>query len=297
MDREEALRILGISDDEDPEIIRKKYRDMIRRHHPDMTDDSDAHLEKTQMLTQAYRLLKAKGYLTGKRRQTGWGIRENKAAFIKRRLFMEEELSGNVMIVDIGVSGRYYWDPELESFSLFLRSVNTAVQDIISRHIDEATADDEQVLHMRVKLLHLLIQEFVDPYKAIRTLEYISQSPAEGFLSYYRVPCHVKNTGSRFCKGWQRAEYPVRVRGNNLVAELADGENRISFTENELYYIITPMILQGAAKGVLMPAGGAVPRNGKKYQKCELLITVDESKGWDATERINEEIRRILRIP
>ena len=90
MDKAEAHRVLGIFEDEEPEIIRKKYRDLIRRYHPDRTGSTDAYLEKTKQLTQAYRLLKAEGYLTEAQRRAEWGIRENKAAFTRRTLFMEE---------------------------------------------------------------------------------------------------------------------------------------------------------------------------------------------------------------
>ena len=290
MNRDDALRMLGIIGDEDPENIRKRYRDLIRRHHPDTAGSADAHLEKTQMLTQAYRLLKAEGYLTAARQQAEWGIRENKAAFVRRALFMEDELCGTAMLVDTGICGRYCWDPEMESFSLFLRSIHAAVQRVLSRYPD--AGDDRQLSQIRVKLLHLLIQQFVDPYETIRTSGFVKQ--VEGHPSRYRVPCHVKSAESHSDKEQQGTEYPVRVRGNNLVADLGNGESVISFTENELYYIITPMILQGAAEGVLRPEDGAVRKSRNDYRSCELYITVDESRGWDPTEKINEEIRRML---
>ena len=292
MDKGDALRVLGLFEDEEPEIIRKKYRDLVRKYHPDMTGSEDVYLEKTQQLTQAYRLLKVEGYVAATRHQKEWGIKENKAAFARRPLFMEEELSGSGMIVDTGIIGRYYWDPEMEPFSLLLRSVNAAVQKILSSYMEEELTDDSQISRVRIKLLHLLIQEFVDPYEAIRTIDYVK--PAEGNKYQYRVNCHVKKTGSRIKRERQKTEYTVRLKGNNLVADCGEGESVISFTENALYYIITPMILQGAAEGVLRlveDAGGTKRRN---YQNGELLLAVDESKGWDATEKINEEIRKML---
>ncbi len=318
MDRRDALRILELFDEEEPELIRKKYRDLIRRYHPDMTDSADAHLEKTQQLTQAYRFLKVEGYLSAANRRAQWGIKENKAAFITRPLFMEEELSGREMIVNTGISGRFYWDPEMEPFSLFLRSVNAVVQKILSRYTEEDLTDDSQLSRMRVKLLHLLIQQFVDPYETIKTATYVRQAREEEY--HYRVICHVKKTGNltkseilktgNLSKGEllktgnltksnrPGTEYPVRLRGNNLVADLAEGESVISFPENELYYIITPMILQGAARGVLRLEDDAARAGRKNYRenywKAELRLTVDAEKGWDATEQINEEIRRML---
>ena len=296
MDRIDAFRILELFDEEEPELIRKKYRDLIRRYHPDMTDSADAHLEKTQQLTQAYRFLKAEGYLSAANRRAQWGIKENKAAFITRPLFMEEELSGREMIVNTGISGRFYWDPEMEPFSLFLRSVNSAVQKILARYTEEDLTDESQISRMRVKLLHLLIQQFVDPYETIKTATYVRQAREEEY--HYRVICHVKKTRNLTKSNRPGTEYPVRLRGNNLVADLAEGESVISFPENELYYIITPMILQGAARGVLRLEDDAARAGRKNYRenywKAELRLTVDAEKGWDATEQINEEIRRML---
>ena len=37
MEKGDALRVLGLFEDEEPEIIRKKYRDLIRKYHPDIT--------------------------------------------------------------------------------------------------------------------------------------------------------------------------------------------------------------------------------------------------------------------
>ena len=294
MEKGDALRVLGLFEDEEPEIIRKKYRDLIRKYHPDITGSADVYLKKTQQLTQAYRLLKAEGYLAATPYQTEWGIRENKAAFIRRPLFMEEELSGSGMIVDTGIIGRYYWDPEMEPFSLLLRSVNAAVQKILSPYMEEDLTDDSQISKLRIKLLHLLIQQFVDPYEAIRIIDFVK--PAEGYNYQYRVNCHVKKTGNRLKRECQAAEYTVRLKGNNLVADCDEGESVISFTENALYYIITPMILQGAAEGVLRLVEDTDSTSRRNYRKGELLLTVDESKGWDATEKINEEIRRILAL-
>ena len=92
----------------------------------------------------------------------------------------------------------------------------------------------------------------------------------------------------------QITEYSVRLKDNNLVADFDEGESVISFTENALYYIITPMILQGAAKAVLRLKEDTGSTKQRNYQNGELLLTVDESKGWDATDKINEEIRRML---
>jgi len=37
MDKGDALRVLGLFEDDEPGIIRKKYRKLIRKYHPDIT--------------------------------------------------------------------------------------------------------------------------------------------------------------------------------------------------------------------------------------------------------------------
>ena len=37
MEKGDALRVLGLFEDDEPGIIRKKYRKLTRKYHPDIT--------------------------------------------------------------------------------------------------------------------------------------------------------------------------------------------------------------------------------------------------------------------
>ena len=167
MERADAFRVLGVYEDDDPEEIRKRYRDLIRKHHPDTAGNVPEHLNRAQKLTQAYKLLKKEGYLKEFQKQRSWGIRENRDAFTKRSVLMQEELSGNEMIVDTGIYGKYYWYPELEPFSLLMKSVGAAANRIL-RSYPDCDYEEAYLARVRAKLFHLLLQQFVDPYTAIK---------------------------------------------------------------------------------------------------------------------------------
>ncbi len=292
MDKSEALRILGIYDDV-PEEIRKRYCELMKRHHPDVSGDSSLSLQKAQQITEAYRFLKAEGILREKQSGHDWGFHENKAAFTTRPLLMEETLYGNALIVDTGISGKYYWDPELESFQIFMKSVHAAVSRIIDREEDRLT--EEQTASLRIRLFHLLLQEFVDPYETIRML--FPPAAANGKKIIYHVPCDImpvkKATSSLTVSG----RSVVTARDSRLFLSDSGKESyTVTFQENAYYYIITPMILQGAAHAVFVPASVISEKNKSRYVSGKMIIDVDEEKKKDPTGRINEEIRCLLEL-
>ncbi|MBO7711361.1 MAG: J domain-containing protein [Lachnospiraceae bacterium] len=289
MERTDALRVLGVFEEDDPEEIRKRYRDLIRKHHPDTAGNVPEHLDRAQQLTQAYKILKKEGYLKDLQNQRGWGIRVNRDAFTKRSVLMQEELSGNEMIVDTGIYGKYCWDPEIEPFSLFMKSVGAAVNRIL-RSYPDCDYEEAWLLRMRAMLFHLLVQQFVDPFAAIRAVEYIRQTDK----NTYRISCHIQNERGVSSLHADGRSLAVGISGNNLVVESGKQNAVLSFTENELYYIITPMFLQGAASGEFRLREETASGKRKKYLTGELILTVDEKKGRDRTEEINKEIRRIL---
>jgi hypothetical protein len=249
MNTTDAFRILGISEDEDPEIIKKRFRELLWKHHPDQ-------------------------------------------AFVKRPIFMQETFFGDEITVDTGMYGKYYWDPGMESFSLLLKSVSAAAERLVNRYSRASYDDHVDPASAKVKLLHLLLQQFIDPYSSIRQIEGVKQG---GEPCSYRIPCNAKpETGkSSFKDLFAAGTYPVIRNGNRLLIE---DKIRcvISFPDNALYYIVTPMILQGAAEGFFYLTEPAGERKRRSYLTGELILMVDEEKRKDATDQINDEIRKTL---
>ena len=293
MDKHTACRILGIREDEEPEYIRKQYRNLMKQHHPDVTGGEAMRPERVQEITEAYRILKAEGYLRHTGEKPAWGIRENRAAFTMRSIFMEEDLFGNEMTVNTGIRGRYYWDPEIESFSLLLKSVSMeAMQILACRDID--FLPEKNRMQVQAKLLHLLLQEFIDPYESLKTLNEPAGASFENCVYY--ISCHLKIGNRRAQASGIEKEYTVFVKDNNLQVSGDGISGKISFDENMYYYIVIPMLLQEAARAVFIPA--KTENTGKKgyggYMKGKLSLEVKEKHKKDMTEKINKEIDRML---
>ena len=292
MDRSTALRILGIYDVM-PEEIRKRYRELMKKHHPDVSGDPALSLQKAQQITEAYRFLKAEGILRQSQNSHDWGIHENKTAFMERPILMEESLYGSALTVDTGISGRFYWDPELESFQIFMKSVHTAVDHIIEREEDRLTED--QAAHLRLRLFHLLLQEFVDPCETIRML--FPPVAEERNTIVCHVPCDIRPVTKSAAFLPIPETSVVTARNSRLFLSVCGKEAfTVTFQVNACYYIITPMILQRAAQAVFVPASANTKKPGSRYASGKLIITVNEEKKKDPTGRINEEIRRLLAL-
>ncbi len=291
MNTTDAFRILGVSEDEEPEIIKKRFRELLWEHHPDQAGNDPEHLNKAQQVILAYSCLKENGVLKELPGQADFGIRKNQRAFVKRPIFMQETLFGDEITVDTGMYGKYYWDPGMESFSLLLKSVSTAAERLVNRY-SGAFHDDHDQTAAKAKLLHLLLQQFIDPYSSIHQIEGVKRG---GEPCSYRIPCHAKpETGASFLKGtFAAGTYPVIRIGNKLLIE---DKIRcvISFPDSALHYIVTPMILQGAAEGCFRLTEPAGERKRRGYLTGELILIVDEEKRKDATDKINDEIRKTL---
>ena len=281
MNRVQALQILGVTGDDDAAFIRKRYRKLMKQYHPDASENESAGVAMAQNLTEAYRILKEEGLLTAGKDAADWGLRENPDAFTKRMIYMEEDLFGNVIHAETGLRGRFYWDPEIESFTALLRSVNKECMRILERD------PDEEHRKSRAKLLHLLLQEFVDPLDSLSILASLGR--VKNRENVYAVPCQVKAYPGKEKTIRSGRRLSVTAEGSRLLAA-ASGEKcgTVHFQENEFYYIVTPLILQKAAEASL------VLTENRSHPGGRLEISVDAGRRADVMEKINAEIRRML---
>lgn len=281
MNRKQALQILGLSEDDDAVFIRTRYRKLMKKYHPDASEDESAGLAMAQNLTEAYRILKEEGLLASEKNAVDWGLRENPDAFTKRMIYMEDDLFGNAITAETGLRGRFFWDPEIESFAALLKSVNMECIRILEMDPDEERQKG------RAKLLHLLLQEFIDPLESLSILSSMGRVKNKG--DTYTIPCQVKPFPGKEKTAFSGGKLSVTAEGSRLLAA-ASGEScgTIHFQENEFYYIVTPLIIQKAAKASLMLD------EKRTHLSCRMEITVDKNRTTDATEKINAEIKRML---
>ena len=293
MDKQEAHRILGIKKGDKLRDVRRKYHLLMHEHHPDSSPGNDKS-ETAKKLNEAFSIIKREG-ISAKYQMRDWGIAENEKAFCERKLYMEDTLFGDEIVVDTGGYGKFYWEPDMESFRMLLKSLGETVNMILEDRI-EGSSDrtDGAYLSVKAKLLHLLIQEFVDPYECIKLL-YPYESNRDGSLLTFKLKCQIKPDSPGDLGKISRSEPLIRARGSKLFV-ITDNERagQIAFDEDWLYYLITPLFLQKAAVAVLEIRGIGEVRKRQQYISSDMILKVDLLKKTDMTEKINEKITRML---
>ena len=282
MDKQEAYRILGIKKGDKLRDVRRKYHLLMHEHHPDSSPDNKS--DTAKKLNEAFAIIKREG-ISAKYQIRDWGIAENKNAFCERKLYMEDNLFGDEIVVDTGAYGKYYWQPDMESFGMLLKSLGEAVNGLL----------DGSGTHriMKAKLLHLLIQEFIDPYECIGLL-YPYDEDEGSVLHTYRIKCQIKpmaKDADRLIDG-ETPEIKVKDSRLHIVID-SKVAGQIMFEEDSLFYLVTPLFLQKAANAELQIEG--VRNTRKSYMDATMILHVDRSKKKDMTEKINEEITRMLK--
>ena len=282
MDKQEAYRILGIKKGDKLRDVRRKYHLLMHEHHPDSSPDNKS--DTAKKLNEAFAIIKREG-ISAKYQIRDWGIAENKNAFCERKLYMEDTLFGDEIVVDTGGYGKYYWQPDMESFGMLLKSLGEAVNGLL----------DGSGTHriMKAKLLHLLIQEFIDPYECIGLL-YPYDEDEGSVLHTYRIKCQIKpmaKDADRLIDG-ETPEIKVKDSRLHIVID-SKVAGQIVFEEDSLFYLVTPLFLQKVANAELQIEG--VRNTRKSYMDATMILHVDRSKKKDMTEKINEEITRTLK--
>lgn len=283
MDRQEAYSLLGVESGDRLRDVRRKYHLLMHMHHPDVLSE-DGNADTARKLNEAFEIIKREG-ISSKIKVVDWGIGENALAYCKRKLYMEDNLFGDEIIVDTGAYGKYYWEPDMESFGMLLKSLGEAVNGLL----------DGSGTHRitKAKLLHLLIQEFIDPYECIGLL-YPYDEDEGSVLHTYRIKCQIKpmaKDADRLIDG-ETPEIKVKDSRLHIVID-SKAAGQIMFEEDSLFYLVTPLFLQKAANAELQIEG--VRNTRKSYMDATMVLHVDPSKKADMTEKINEEIKATLR--
>ena len=281
MDKQEAYSLLGVESGDKLRDVRRKYHLLMHMHHPDVLSE-DGNADTARKLNEAFEIIKREG-ISSKIKVVDWGIGENALAYCKRKLYMEDNLFGDEIIVDTGAYGKYYWEPDMESFRMLLKSLGETVNGLL---------DNAQGM-IKAKLLHLLIQEFIDPYECIGIL-YPHEEEDGSLIQTYRIRCQIKPMTKDADRLNDGGKPEIKVKDSKLHVYLDSGiVGQIVFEEDSLYYLVTPLFLQKAAKVELRIEG--VRNKRKPYMDATMILHVDPAKKADMTEKINEEIRATLK--
>ena len=318
MNKQEAYQLLGIEKGDTPKDIRRKYHRLMHKYHPDVVEQSEdngmlvtdesrseTRKEMATKLNEAFAVLKRAGFASPKENLFDWGMHDNPKAFCKRRVYMEDQLFGDEITIDTGGAGKYYWEPDLESFSMFLKSVGKAVDGLLEQiheEFVEANGEDahdqiydlaELRMKAKVKLLHLLIQEFVDPFEVIRELYPYSEDSVRK-ICRFSIKCVLRYQEK--CCNEKEFKYEVHPSFSRLYAlEENNAIGQIQFEEDALYYLVNPILTQNAGQAEFVGDDLVIDRRRKvPYLKGRLYLTVQYDRKKDMTNSINKEIKNIL---
>ena len=289
MQMAEAIRLLGLEVGDEPSCLRQKYHERMRKVHPDVAGHERGTV-LSQLLNEAYALLKetwpgdllppARGRLP---------VPENARALIERTVWMLDAPFGEEILLEIA-RGKYYWAEEQESFPLFLKSVREAMLSLGS----QVRLSDKESL----SLFHSLAQCFVDP---VASLSGMAQM---GKVKQVDHSGKMKDKGSSLSASYEVPAYlplgeeyslpcPVIVKDSRILLAGENGSGiQLSFGEDSLYYVVTPLLLQGVLAGEIRNREGKGPRRG--YENVALYLTPTGRRWEDPTEGINKQIQSLL---
>ena len=242
MNINEAYRILGASRSEDENSIKKKYKRLLFVHHP----DSKSHRGETSddgmaaKIIEAYRLLrKGEGIEVEQAEDYRWEADVNELAFSDRAVYVQYKIYDDEELPLSKVAeGKYIWDPDLEDFPFFSKSVFEAARDTVSENCDHFSPDK------LIEVFHLMMQEYVFPADSARKLGKLTGSDqlTKDFEFTGYIKLNPGNKGEVFHEG---VPIDIYLSDNKVVAQdLVTGTflGDISFDEDSLYYVILPLL-------------------------------------------------------
>lgn len=214
MTLKEAYKILGVSKVNTDREIRARYKELIILYHPDSDPTKERKPEddeKIRLVIEAYnRIRQSEGETTFDTYEFTWDAFENRNAFSERNVFFQFRIYDEALPPSRMARGRFVWDPDMEEFSLFTKSVLEACKEVMTDH--DIAPDPDSVKD----IFHLMMQEYVLPADAARKLG--KKLREEGDSEVYAF------------RGFVRDELAGYVAGN------------LSFDEDELYYVVLPLI-------------------------------------------------------
>ncbi len=236
MTLKEAYKILGASPKDDPRTVKTKYKKLLILYHPDSDptgnrDPEDD--EKIRQVIEAYRKIRESEDGPGfEPYEFTWDAFENKRAFSERNVYVQFKMYDEDLPLSRMARGRFVWDPDMEEFRLFSKSVLEACREAIT---DSAAATSPDLVK---DLFHLMMQEYILPADSARKL---GKKVADADdVETYAFTGFVKNTSATLGE-------PLNIylrEDRAVVEEIVTGKvlGTVSFDADELYYVILPLL-------------------------------------------------------
>ena len=294
MNESSARHILGVTGNTDEREIKSRYRQLILRFHPDSVHSKEQDPDRAREVIEAYRFLTGQLKTEQGSSQSWWDAPVNLLAYCERPVFFRYQIYDYEDLPATEVArGRYLWEPEMEEFMLFTRSVLDVCRALLTG------ADKEIQTIENARLFHLLMQEYVDPWYCLPRLDPPSTTDCEGrvwydFKGYVAVPA-----GTRVNVGYGD-ELHVLCHGNTPDVFVMDDAGdkplgRLSFDGDHLYYVLLPLLdrQDTQVRITVDRLDQTIRRKGKNRIRLDIQLTCPRER-WEIPVCNREQIDRII---
>jgi hypothetical protein len=320
MDVEYAIRILGISEEDDKAAIKKKYRRLMGQYHPDAVGSNEPELiRKAQELNEAYHLLQKKNseIKNSGSQKKEWAGEVNEKAFCERNIYLYYSMEHEEKLYYQAARGKYMWEPDEEDFRLFLASIYHLSTELLKRAEESAGIfqSEEEIsrirFDMQTKLVYDLAQQFISPVKILRKIEKPEWTEESGREVYLFQAFLEKQGSDQIFKRLENLKereilIPRSFQGNKILVENKEGKmlGHLLFKEDYLYFLIIPLLKRKMAQVKIM-VGEVTVKNRIRPRRVEVKLDFyfrmekdkDQYEGGVSNKRIVgllEEYRRFL---
>lgn len=334
MTRSQACRILGVSIDADIQEIKKSYRQLMHKVHPDTDAFHKTEYDySVQEINEAYTFLcKSGNGLNGFASRTSssgasarsasrasafdssarfsshassdtskkkrWNAPVNPHAYAERNIYhYVEDYDCSIIGSFILDTGKFIWKPE-EDFPLFLKSIFECSKKILEQ--TEQTGDGRPSLSRRgevqAELTYLLTQQFID---ASETLKLLIKPSVGKEADIYRIPAMLELSLSAPKLTAGSTLYPASITRHRLFLKSAAGQNvgYLSFHDDRLYYIVIPLLEQRRAQvkiRVSEKQDSKKAKNSSRYRHLDFWLKVPHTATGTFPENISLQIKNLL---
>ena len=332
MTKAKAYKILGLTPGTDLTDIKKKYRQLMHRVHPDTEAFSTKAYDFTaQEINEAYDFLRknmadsfsgpAAKHTTSSRKQHGktayrkpyregnattgstakqmkWDAPLNENAYTARTVYhYAEDADGGIIGSFPAATGKYLWILE-EDFPLFLKSMFECSKRLLD-HVDTQIRRDSvcpKRLKYQAELSYLLAQQFIDAtatLKQLLTPEVLPNADIYSIASMLELAADTP----MLCSGMTL--YPSCIRNHRLFLTTKSGKNAgyVSFRDDRLYYIIIPLFEQKHAQVKIQVSATQDKKRNRpagEYKNLDFLVKIPHDNARTFPENINLQIEELL---
>lgn len=334
MTRSQACRILGVSIAADMQEIKKSYRQLMHKVHPDTDAFHKTEYDySAQEINEAYAFLCKSGAghsehasrtstseastRSASRTSTSgssgpssshtssdapkkkrWNVPVNPHAYAERNIYhYVEDYDCSIIGSFILDTGKFIWKPE-EDFPLFLKSIFECSKKILEQ--TEQNSDGRPSLSRRsevqAELTYLLTQQFID---ASETLKLLIKPSVGKDADIYRIPAMLELSLSAPQLTTGATLYPASITRHRLFLKSAAGQNvgYLSFHDDRLYYIVVPLLEQRRAQVKIRVSEKQETkkvRNFSRYKHLDFWLKVPHTATGTFPENISLQIKNLL---